>query len=186
MGGQKGEGRATDSPDERPGKVIVEGDRATLVFRRRLEHPPEAVWKALTDPAELSRWYMTKGTIEGREGGMVDFHAGPSQLHVRGRILTWEPPVVFEHEWKVSPRGEMPAGEDAIIRWELHRDGEGTVLQLEHRKLGRETALGFAPGTHAFLDRLEAQLARRALPDWQERYRQVAPAYPPSWVSRSG
>lgn len=36
------------------GAVLADGDSATLVFRRRLPHPPEAVWKALTEPAELS------------------------------------------------------------------------------------------------------------------------------------
>jgi uncharacterized protein YndB with AHSA1/START domain len=166
------------------GKVVVEGERATLVFCRRLVHPPEAVWKALTDSAELSDWYMTKAVIDGREGGSVDFRSGPSQLHVTGKVLRWEPPMVFEHEWKVAPRQELPTGEDAVIRWELRRDGEGTILQLEHRNLNRQTALGFAPGTHAFLDRLSAQLGGKALPNWQERYRQVASQYPPPWLSR--
>ena len=166
------------------GEVITQGERAMLVFRRRFPHPPERVWKALTDPSELSRWYMTKASIDPRVGGEVDFLAGPSQLHVTGRILTWEPPRGFEHEWKVAPRGELPSGEDALIRWELRPDGEGTVLHLEHRNLNRETALGFAPGTHSFLDRLEAQLEGEPLPGWQERYSQVAPDYPPSWITR--
>ena len=167
------------------GAVLMEGDRATLVFRRRLPHPPEAVWKALTDPSELVNWYMTKAVIDGREGGTIDFLAGPSRLHVTGRILTWDPPKVFEHEWKVAPRAELQSGEDAIIRWELRRDGEGTILHLEHRNLNRQTAIGFAPGTHAFMDRLEAQLNKQPLPNWQERYQQVAPQYPPSWVSKT-
>ncbi len=140
------------------GKVVIDGEKATLVFTRRLSHPPEAVWRALTTPSELSSWYMTKATIDGREGGTIDFHSGPSRLHVTGRILAWEPPTILEHEWKVAPRPDLPSGEDAIIRWELSRDGEGTVLHLEHRNLNREVALGFAPGTHAFLDRLEAGL----------------------------
>ncbi len=165
------------------GAVLEEGERATLVFRRRLPHPPEEVWRALTDPAELSKWYMTTATIDGRRGGSIDFVAGPSRLHVTGRILTWDPPRVFEHEWKVAPRAELRSGEDAVIRWELSADGDGTLLHLEHRALNRMTALGFAPGTHAFLDRLEAQLGRQQLPNWQHRYEQVAPRYPPSWVT---
>jgi uncharacterized protein YndB with AHSA1/START domain len=165
------------------GAVVIEGERATLVFRWRLAHPIEVVWKALTDPSELAVWYMTTAVIDGREGGSVDFVAGPSRLHVTGRVLTWDPPRVFEHEWKVAPRNELPSGENAIIRWELRRDGDGTILHLEHRKLNRATALGFAPGIHAFLDRLQAQLDRQPLPNWQERYQEVAPNYPPSWVS---
>ena len=148
------------------GAGVMEGKGATLVFRRRLPHPPESVWKALTDPAELASWYMTKAVVDGREGGNIDFISGPSRLHVTGRILTWDPPRVFEHEWKVDPRPELPTGEDAVIRWELSRDREGTILHLEHRKLNRETALGFAPGTHAFIDRLGALLDGNPLPSW--------------------
>ncbi len=125
-------------------------------------------------------WYMTTATIEGRQGGRVELVAGPSRLHVTGRILTWDPPRVFEHEWKVEPREELMSGEDGVIRWELRGEGGWTILHLEHRRLNLQTALGFAPGTHAFLDRLEAQLEHRALPNWQERYEQVAPGYPPS------
>lgn len=172
--------------DSEAGEVVVEGDRAKLIFTRRLVHPPEAVWKALTDPAELCGWYMTKAIIDGREGGSVDFRAGPSRLHVTGRILTWDPPEVFEHEWKVEPMPDLPTGEDAVIRWELRREGEGTLLHLEHKNLHRVTALGFAPGTHSFLDRLAAQMGRRQLPNWQERYNRVASQYPPSWVSGGG
>lgn len=166
------------------GAVVTEGDRATLVFRRILPGAPEAVWKALTDPSELSLWYMTKATIDGRQNGSIDFISGPSRLHVTGRILTWDPPKVLEHEWRVAPRPELPAGEDAVIRWELRPEGEGTLVHLEHRRLNRQTALGFAPGTHAFMDRLEAHLGHSPLPNWQERYQQVASKYPPSWVPR--
>ena len=166
------------------GAVVTDGGSATLVFRRFLPTSPDVVWRALTDPAELSSWYMTKATVDGRKDGTIDFVAGPSRLHVTGRILTWDPPRVFEHEWKVEPRPELPTGEDALIRWELRPEGEGTLLHLEHRRLNRQTALGFAPGTHAFLDRLEASLRHEQLPNWQERYQKVAPRYPPSWVPR--
>jgi uncharacterized protein YndB with AHSA1/START domain len=167
------------------GAVVIEGDKATLVFRRRLGHPPEAVWKALTDPSELSNWYMTRAVIDGREGGSIDFVSGPSRLHITGRILIWEPPRVFEHEWKLEPSAEHGWKEDAIVRWELRPDRGSTILHLEHRRLNRETALGFVSGVHAFLDRLKAQLNEQPLPDWEERIKQVAPQYPPSpWVSK--
>ncbi len=77
--------------DSGTGRVDVEGEKATLVFRRRLPHPPERVWKALTDPSELSSWYMTEARIDGRAGGTIEFHAGLSRLHVTGRVLTWDP-----------------------------------------------------------------------------------------------
>ena len=160
------------------GKVIVGGDYATLDFERRLKHPPEVVWEAITDPSQLAHWYMTKATIEGRADGSIDFRAGISQFHVTGRILVWDPPRVFEHEWNGDPRRELPKGEHAVIRWELVRNGGGTVVKLTHRNLTRQTSLGFAPGTHAFLDRLEATLEKRQMPDWMKRVEEMRPIYP--------
>jgi uncharacterized protein YndB with AHSA1/START domain len=124
---------------------------------------------------------MAEAVLDARPGGSIEMRAGPSRFHVTGKILAWEPPRIFEHEWRVPPRPELPAGEEAVIRWELEPDGEGTVLHLTHRGLHRLTATGFAPGTHAFLDRLEAQLGGKPLPGWQQRFEQVAPNYPTMW-----
>lgn len=169
---------------DRYGKVEIDGEEATLRFQRWLKHPPETVWEFLTNASRLIDWYMTEAIIRGGEGGHVDFYSGPSRLHVTGVILTWDPPRLFEHEWKVEPRPEIPSGENAVIRWELSPEGNGTLLSLVHRNLNTQTAIGFAPGTHAFLDRLEAQIDGKPLPEWQERYQMVASRYPPSWVSR--
>ncbi len=79
---------------------------------------------------------------------------------------------------------ELPSGEDAVIRWELIPDGEGTMLKLEHRKMNYRTTVGFAPGTHTFMDRLEAHLGNRPLPNWVDRCREVASLYPSSLASR--
>jgi uncharacterized protein YndB with AHSA1/START domain len=163
------------------GQVIIEGDHATLAFTRRLRHAPARVWEALTDPAQLKQWYMTVATIDPRAGGSVDMVSGTARFHWTGKILTWDPPRVYEYEWNCDPRTELPAGEKTIVRWELVPDGDGTVLTLTHRKLTKGTALGFAPGTHAFLDRLEAQLANESLPDWMGRYAAVKDRYP-AWT----
>ncbi len=40
--------------DTRNGTVTIEGGYATLRYERRLPQPPEAVWKAITDPKELA------------------------------------------------------------------------------------------------------------------------------------
>jgi uncharacterized protein YndB with AHSA1/START domain len=81
------------------GEVIIEGNYATLKYERRLAHPREVVWKAITDPRELAMWFNNKAVINGRNGGTIDFVTGPAGFHTTGRILVWDPPRVFEHEW---------------------------------------------------------------------------------------
>lgn len=161
------------------GDVIIEGDTARLFFQRQLPHPPERVWSALTDPVQLKQWMMAASfSVEARVGGQVASKAGPSQIAAHGKILTWDPPRVFEYEWISEPRTEMPAGEDSVVRWELAPFGGGTRLTLEHRRLTRSTGTGFGPGWHAFLDRLDALLEGRPLPEWLARFNALKVGYP--------
>ncbi len=157
---------------ERNGRITVDGDRATLTFERRLAHPIDAVWSAITDPSHRRKW-LGDTTIDAREGGAIEMVPSgpplpPDRKKMTGRILVWDPPHVFEHEWRQS------IVEDGVVRYELRADGEGTLLRFTHRGLGVPNANGFLPGTHAFLDRLQAFLAGDELPYWGTRYQEVA------------
>jgi hypothetical protein len=105
-------------------------------------------------------WFKNKAVIDARNGGTIDFVTGPAGFHTTGRILVWDPPRVFEHEWHTAPHPQLPDGEpDSVIRWELVRDGDsGTILTLTFSRLTKPTALGFAPGMHAFLIGLKLSL----------------------------
>lgn len=163
---------------DRQGHITVEGEFATLEFERLLPYPPEAVWEAITEPDQLSDWYMTKAQIDGRVGGRVEFWTGPTQVHVTGSILAWDPPRLFEHEWLVETRPDFPKGERATVRWEIIPEkGEASVLRLTHRHLSRRTAQTFAPGAHAFLEMLDAYLSKRPIPDWMSRVVELRPSY---------
>ena len=164
----------------RAGTVTYEGDAAVIVFERRLRHPAEVVWRALTEPEHLARWYLTEARIDGRAGGAIDYVSGPNRLHVTGRILVWDPPRIFEHEWNLAAEKWHPGGERSVVRWELTPDGDGTILRVIHRGLSRRTASGFVAGIHAFLDRLEEELDGAALTDWTERVGEVRARYPPA------
>lgn len=162
----------------RCGTLTIDGDHAMMTFRRHLPHPIEAVWAAITDPDERRAWFG-ETTIDARPGGSIamvseDPPAALDSKRMTGRILVWEPPHVFEHEWR------QRIVEDGVVRYELAEDGDGTLLTFTHRGLSVRNAEGFMPGTHAFFDRLDAHLGGSPLPDWSRRYAEAAPAYP-SW-----
>ena len=159
---------------DRDGRLTVVGDRAVLNYERRLPFPIEAVWSAITDPAERRQWFG-ETTIDAREGGSIDMVADgpplpPEVKRMTGRILVWDPPHVLEHEWK------QHIVEDGVVRYELTPDGPdgtATLLRFSHRGLGARNARGFRGGTAAFLDRLESYLAGEPLPDWRTRRLEV-------------
>ena len=171
----------TQSREERPGTVTYEGDFATLAFERHLDHPIEVVWDAITNHEQIARWNRRKARLEAGAGGSIDYVSGISQFHVTGKILTWDPPRVYEHEWNVEPREYLPHGERSVVRWELTPDGDGTILRITHRHLTQQTARGFVAGTHAFLDRLEDELDGRPLTNWVKRVEELRPVYGVPW-----
>ena len=156
---------------QRNGTLLADGEHATLTFHRVYDHAPAKVWEAITTPEGLRGWLLcTEALIEGRVGGRIEMVSGPPQYRSTGKILAWEPPRLLEYEWNVAPVPEMPRGEQAIFRYELAPVGEATHLLVTVRRITLQSARGFLPGLHAFLERLEAQLAGRALPDWLERF----------------
>lgn len=165
------------------GTLLVEptgGEHATLTFHRRYAHSPARVWDAISTPEGLRGWLMcTHAEIDGRAGGRIELTSGPPGYRSTGAVLVWDPPRVLEYEWNVAPVPEMPRGERAIFRYELTPDGDaGTRLVVTYRRITLQTARGFLPGLHAFLDRLEAQLDGAALPDWLQRFGALRAEYP--------
>jgi uncharacterized protein YndB with AHSA1/START domain len=130
-----------------------------LRVQRRLAHSIEEVWGSLTQPEQVQQWMKApNASVDGWAGGHVDIDA---PLHVTGRILAWEPPKLFEHEFKLAPSRLMPAGEDGVLRYELEPDGDGCVLTMTFMRLTAATARLFGGGIKSGLDRLEAHLASR-------------------------
>lgn len=155
--------------DTPTGTIITDGDRATIRFERRLPYPIEAVWAALTEQDQLTVWFSA-GLIEPRQGGLARL-AGPKNIPVDGDVLVWDPPHVLELDWRQRNIGRT------TVRYELVADGVGTLLSFSHGGLRISDAHGYAPGVHAFLDRLTAYLAGTDIPDWEARYWSVQSAY---------
>lgn len=161
------------------GTATANGETVTLRFERLLKHSPERVWEALTTAEGLKDWLMcVEAKIEPRTGGTFELVSGPPRYRTTGKVLRWEPPRVFEHEWKVAPVPEMPNGESMVFRYELLPERQHTRLKVTVSQVSNGTAPGFLPGLHVFLDRLDAQLDGAPLPDWAQRFEALRAEYP--------
>jgi uncharacterized protein YndB with AHSA1/START domain len=173
--------RSGESPNTTSkGTIIIEGKYGTIKFERRLKHPKEMVWKAITDQKEIFRWLPDyKGTFDGYKGGKIDLLNVVSGSHVSGKVLVFDLYHIFEYEWHISPNQMFLEGEpESFIRWELKQNGDSdTLLIVTHNHLTKSTALTFAPGWHAYLDRLEAILDNQVPPNWAHRFAEVKELY---------
>jgi uncharacterized protein YndB with AHSA1/START domain len=119
--------------------VVPDGDAWTLIFIRQLSHPPAAVWRALTDPAEIDRWApfaaaRDLGTAGDTTLTVID---RDERVVMPATVLRAEAPRLLEYTW----------GEDRL-RWELEPDGGGTRLTLRHTLSRRDTDAMVAAGWH--------------------------------------
>ena len=127
-------------------QVRKDGEQWTLVLVRDLRHPPEKVWDALTDPAQLREWapFDADGNL-GAAGRRVKLTTvGAPSLHVtETRVTRADPPRTLVYNW---------GGND--MRWELEAAGAGTRLTLWTSIPRAYIAMG-AAGWHVCLDVLD-------------------------------
>jgi uncharacterized protein YndB with AHSA1/START domain len=127
------------------------GGRTVLVMERHFAQPVAAVWDALTDPAQLARWFPANVEVDGgwRVGAPVRFpwRNGEMDEDLTGEVTEFEPPRVLAFTW----------GDDHL-RFALHPDGDGCRMQFEHTFDNRPGAPDFAAGWHVCLDELDAHL----------------------------
>jgi uncharacterized protein YndB with AHSA1/START domain len=121
---------------------IVDG-RPALCFERRLSHPIERVWRAITEPAELAQWFVSEVPWTPLVGEVFEAE-GES-----GRITALEPPRLIAWSWGVER-----------YSFELTADGAGCVLVFTHvfdPKLG--PSWQHAAGWETYFNRLDTHLA---------------------------
>ena len=169
-------------------QIQKDGEKWTLILVRELHHPPEKVWRALTDPAHLHEWapFDADGNL-GISGTTVNLTTvGAPTLHVTETTVTRaDAPELLEYNWG-----------GFNIRWELESFGNGTRLTLWHNIDRRFISMG-AAGWHICIDVLDhllngTPIGRMVGPDaakfvgWQrlnaeyaELFGMKAPNWPP-------
>ena len=153
------------------GTLRSDDDRCAVAFRRLYDFTAEELWSALTDPEQLARWLARAPRFDPGVGGDVELVFGDgSGERATGRILTWDEPHVLEYEWR------FPGEDDSVVRFELHPQEFGTLLVLDHRRLGRASGAGYSAGWHAHLDAL-AQLYEFSDDAWTQRFEELLPSY---------
>jgi uncharacterized protein YndB with AHSA1/START domain len=73
--------------------------RPAVRFERTYRHPPERVWSALTEPAELARWFPSAVSLEPRVGGTIRFSDDPNVDDTSGSVLAFDPPHLLAYTW---------------------------------------------------------------------------------------
>jgi uncharacterized protein YndB with AHSA1/START domain len=130
-------------------QVLKNGEKWTLVIMRELRHPPEKVWQAITDPAELREWAPFDADRSLSAVGPVKLSTvgTPTPQVSETQVTRAEAPSVLQYRW---------GGNE--LRWLLEPSGTGTRLTLWHNIDHGFISMG-AAGWHICLDVLDRFVA---------------------------
>lgn len=134
-----------------------------LRFERRLSHPVDKVWAAISEPERMREWLAIASELEPESGGRIKLRWQNTDLEgnhaiARGNITAFEPPTSIEYDTDIH----------GLIRWELEPQSDGCLLRLTVRHdLPEEYLAIVLAGWHVHIDFLEDALDGQAI-DWSD------------------
>jgi uncharacterized protein YndB with AHSA1/START domain len=127
----------------------------SVVIEREIPHPPEKIWRALTEPHLIEEWLMKsdfKPVMDHRFNLRADWGAVDCQ------VVAVEPDKTLSYTWAAY-------GLESVVTWTLTPTRAGTRLRMEQsgfRPDQQQAYLGAKGGWRKFLAALEQVLARIA------------------------
>lgn len=132
----------------------------SVVVEREIPHPPEKLWRALTQPHLIEQWLMKNDfapvvghrfNLRGEWGGVLDCE-----------VLAIEPNKTLSYTWDFA-HGDAAFNLKSVVTFTLTPTDAGTRLRMEQsgfRPEQRQAFGGAMAGWHKFFDNLDQALAR--------------------------
>jgi uncharacterized protein YndB with AHSA1/START domain len=103
----------------------------TLVIEREMPHPPEKIWRALTEGSLIKEWLM-ENDFQPIVGHGFKFRSTPVPNWdgiINSEVLIVEPNKKLSYSW-----GTM--GMESVVTWTLAATSGGTLVRMEHSGFG--------------------------------------------------
>jgi uncharacterized protein YndB with AHSA1/START domain len=125
----------------------------SVVTEREMPHPPEKIWRALTQQPLIEEWLM-KNDFEPRVDHRFKFRADWGE--VDGQVLAVEPNKTLTYTW-------VAMGLESVVTWTLTPTSTGTHVRVEQtgfRPDQQRAYNGAKYGWQQFFAALEQVVAR--------------------------
>lgn len=144
---------------------MTESSKHRVEMTREFAVPPDRVYRALTDPTELAKWWgaktewwMSKAEADVKPGGRYryDFrNADGSAASISGEFRVVDAPRRIVQTW----RNSMRPGIENVLEYRLEPYGAGTRLYLTHSELDSAGFEDYSKGRIGVLLKLTIFLA---------------------------
>jgi len=113
-------------------KLATAAATRSIVIERIMPHPPEKIWRALTQSALIEEWLM-KNDFQPLVGRKFNFRADPMPGWngvTDCQVLIVEPNQRLSYSWNASG-DEAVNGLRTIVTWTLTPAEGGTIVRME-------------------------------------------------------
>jgi uncharacterized protein YndB with AHSA1/START domain len=110
----------------------------TLVIERELPHPPEKIWRALTEGQLIEQWLM-KNDFQPVAGHRFNLRSTPVPNWdgiIDCEVLIVEPQARLAYSWATM-------GMESVVTWTLTPNEGGTLLRMEHSGFPSEESASY-------------------------------------------
>lgn len=134
----------------------------SFVIERIMPHPPEKIWRALTQTPLLDQWLL-KSDFQPIEGHRFHFRAPPNPHWnglIDGQVLTVEPLERLIYSWNTAAGGLQ-----TVVSWTLRSVHEGTMVRMEQSGFRPDQSgayHGARGGWKRFIDHLARMLLKQS------------------------
>jgi len=125
----------------------------TLTIERELPHPPEKVWRALTESSLIQEWLMGND-FEPQVGHRFKFRSTPVPNWdgvIDSQVLVVEPVSRLSYSWGTI-------GMESVVTWTLTPTAGGTHVRMEHSGFPSEESAAYKGAKYGwtnFIGKLE-------------------------------
>lgn len=144
-------------------KKNIPQDLDPVQISTRVNAPVQKVWEALTDPAQMRKWYFDVDLDSLQDGDTFKFYEPGDEkkfLH-ECLILEMVEPSKFRHTWAYP---ELSQG-SSTVNWDLEDHGEQTDVILTHEGIHHLYDAGDAVAKQNFIDGW-TEILGKMLPDY--------------------
>lgn len=98
----------------------------TVIIEREVAHPPEKIWRALTQPHLIAEWLMKTDfkPVEGQKFTLRNEPKPNVNVVVDCEVLTVEPNRTLSYTWDAF-------GLESVVTFTLEPTPKGTIIRME-------------------------------------------------------
>ena len=150
------------------------GYKYTLSIEYRFDHPPEKIWRAITERELLKQWFPCDVVGDWKAGAKLDFIFAPGQIEdvpdedLHGEVLAVDEPQLLEFRWGTHS-----------LKFELKPDGDGCQFRLSEGFDDKSWCARNAAGWEMCIEYLDlvlegAAIAKFAADVWRKKFDRYA------------